>query len=520
MTPPALTARLQPSPVGSFKGRFLANVGSNLGYVLVSSAVMIWYVPFLVRHLGMAAYGMVSLSNTLVMFTAILSGSLAVSLNRFLAIDLNRGDYPAANRTFNTAFALCVVAAAVVLLVAGVVTPVLPRLFRLPKGLEGDTQLLFIGVVVTTLTAMFSGNFSVSSRIAHRFDLYNLVRGFALFVRVGAVVALFSLWQPRLKAVAAGLVVAALVGLVGDVIVCRRLTPQLRLDRRDIDSSHVRGLIGLSGWSALNFGGAILISEISLVLVNTMLGADMTGRYGSLLLFPTLIETMTDTVANVLSPAIMAAYALGDSAGVQRLALRSVKLLGLGLALPVGLLCGLGGPLLSLWLGREYAHLDTLLLLLVAPHAVNLAIRPLLYIVTAYNRVKVQALLTVGSGLLNVALALVLTGWAGWGAAGVAAATAVAWTLKNVGCLSGYAAGLMGLRWWTFLVPLLGGASCTLVIALAGRALLLLWWPGSWLALGVVAAIVSAGYLLCVYCVGLKPSERSFLLQSIRARAA
>jgi membrane protein EpsK len=454
------------------------------------------------------------------MFTAILSGSLAVSINRFLAIDLNRADYSAANRTFNTALALSLIVAAVMLLLAGFATPLLPTLFRLPKGLETDTQLLFVGVVTTTVTAMFSGNFNACTRITHRFDLYNLVRVVTLLVRVGVVFCLFSLRQARLQDVAMGLVVAALIGLVGDVIVWRRLTPQIHINRRDIDPSHFRGLLGLSSWSAVNFGGAILISEISLILVNTMLGADMTGRYGSLIMFPTLIETMTDTVANVLCPAIMAAYAVGDTNGVQRLASRAVKLLGLGLALPVGLLCGLGGPLLSLWLGHEFAQLDRLLLLLVAPHAVNLAIRPLLYIVTAYNRVKIQALLTVASGLLNVALALHLTGWAGWGAVGVATATAVAWTIKNVGLLSGYAAVLIGLHWWAFLFPLLGGAFCTLLVALSGRLILLLWWPESWLSLGLLASLIAAAYVLCAYFIGLNASERKSLVNLIKSARA
>ena len=32
--------------------RFVINVSSNAGYVILNTALMVWYVPFLVRHLG------------------------------------------------------------------------------------------------------------------------------------------------------------------------------------------------------------------------------------------------------------------------------------------------------------------------------------------------------------------------------------------------------------------------------------------------------------------------------------
>src|ERR1700730_16504648 len=88
------------------RSRFLINVGSNVCYVGLNSALMVWYVPFLVHRLGVAAYGMISLANSLVLYAGIISVSLDTSINRFLAIDLNQGNEAGANRTFNTALAL------------------------------------------------------------------------------------------------------------------------------------------------------------------------------------------------------------------------------------------------------------------------------------------------------------------------------------------------------------------------------------------------------------------------------
>ena len=402
---------------------------------------------------------------------------------------------------------------------SGIVTYFFPMLFNVPAGLELSTQLLFAGVGITMLTAILSGTFGVSSMITHRFDLYNIVRSLTSLSRVGVVALCFLFWPASLWCVAVGFIVSACIGLIGDVLVWRRLTPQLNIDLGEIDRHQFRALMGLSGWSSVNQVGSMLLMQVDLLVVNAMFGPEMTGRYGTVLLFPSLIYTMTNTVVAVLSPAIMARYAVGDIDGMRGIASRSVKLLGIGLALPIGLLCGLGRPLLNLWLGPEFAQLDLLLILLVGHLSVNLAIRPLLYVLTAYNRIKLQGLITLVLGVANVVLAIALARWSGWGVAGVAAAAVIVWTIKNVVFLSCYSAVLMGLRWWTFYPPLIAGALGTMGIALAGRFVSHLWCPASWFGLGAMATAIAGAYGVIAWAISLDRSDRDLLLSFLMRRS-
>jgi membrane protein EpsK len=501
------------------RSRFLINVSSNVCYTVLNTALMMWYVPFLVHRLGVAAYGMIPLANSLVMYAAVASTSLNVSINRFMAIDLNRGNDADANRTFNTALALSLGACGILLPPIAIITYIFPVLFNVPAGSELATQAMFAGVGVTTLAAILSGTFGVASLITHRFDLRNIVRSLTLLSRVGVVALCFLVWPPSLWYVALGFIVAASISIIGDVLVWRSLTPQLHIDRHDIDRHQFRALFGLSGWSTINQLGFLLLTQTDLLIVNTMFGAEMTGRYGSVLLFPILIETVTETVLAVLSPAIMAHYTVGDIDGMRRIASRSVKLIALGLALPIGLLCGFSRPILNLWLGSEFTQLDLLMILLVGHLAVNLAVRPLAYVLTAYNRVKVQGLITIALGAANVALAIAFARWGGWGATGVAAAAAIVWTIKNVVCLSSYSAVVMRQSWWTFYPPLVTGALSTLGITLAGRWVSQLWWPQSWFTLGVAAAVIGAAYGVIAYAFSLNRSDRDLLWSLVDRRS-
>jgi hypothetical protein len=212
----------------------------------------------------------------------------------------------------------------------------------------------------------------------------------------------------------------------------------------------------------------------------------------------------------------MAHYATGNRQALQDLARRSVRLLAVGLALPIGLLCGMGAPLLTLWLGRAFADLETVLLLLVAPLTINLATRPLSYVLTAYNEVKVQGLVTLGLGAANVVLAIALVR-AGWSLAGVPAAAALVWTVRNVLFVSSRSAVLLGLRWYAFnghlAIGLLGMAG----VAALGRILCALWWPTDWLSLASFAAVIALAYGAFAYFIFMTKADRE-LVSSVFAR--
>jgi hypothetical protein len=77
----------------------------------------------------------------------------------------------------------------------------------------------------------------------------------------------------------------------------------------------------------------------------------------------------------------------------------------------------------------------------------------------------------------------------------------------------------MRLRWWAFYAPLIAGALGTLGIALAGRCVSQLWWPTSWLALGVLATAIGAAYGVIAYAICLNLSDRDLLWSLVSRRS-
>jgi membrane protein EpsK len=503
------------SPVTSrlegVRSRFLANVASNTAYFASSTVANLWLTPFLIGHLGMAAFGMVPLVTTIASYMSVLTAGLNVAFSRFLTIDLDQGDARAANRTFNTTlFGLFGIILALSPVALGV-TLAFPDLFNVPPGWEVDASWLFALVAIATSVTVIGGSFAVSPFIHSRFVMSNTVLFIGLVARLGLIALLFSLLPGRLWYAGAGALIAALISLIGFVLLWRKLTPELGVRITAFDRSRLRALTGMGGWVTVNTLGGMLLARTDLLVVNAFFGAALTGGYGSVAQFAMLMEYTASAAATVLRPIILVKYAQQDLIGLQRLASQSVRLLGLALALPVGLLCGFSRPLLSVWLGPDYQSLSVLLVIIVGHLSLNLSMRPLLYVQTAYNRIRAPSIATLLTGAASLALAVLLAGWGKWGPAGVALAVAVSWTAKNCLYMPIYTGHIMELPWWTFLPSLIPTAICTFFVGVAAYGLTLLRMPNNWLELAASAVIVSLLYASSVWGIALRRADRRLL---------
>jgi membrane protein EpsK len=193
-------------------------------------------------------------------------------------------------------------------------------------------------------------------------------------------------------------------------------------------------------------------------------------------------------------------------------------LLGLSIALPVALVCGFARPLLTLWLGPTFADLRPLMIVLTAHLCLNLGYLPLHAVALAANRLRLPAAVSISLGLVNVLLAVLLAGPAGWGAYGIAAAGALTLTAKNVLFTPLYSAHLLRRRRSTFVLELVPTAGVTLVLTAASAAVAAIWRLDSWLELIAAGGLVAAAYGAAAWRWLLDDAERGEVRAYVRRR--
>jgi membrane protein EpsK len=497
------------------KGRFSANLYSNLLGFALTMLINLWYVPFLIRYLGIATYGLIALATQLQSYLSVFTMVLNSAVSRYMIIALEQEDHAGANRYFNTAFFSGMVLIALLALPVAWAVFHINRFINVPPGTERDFFILISCAAGTMAITTLSSPFGVATYCRNRFDVRSAINVGQRLATVCLVAILFKLFTPRLAYVGVALLIGTAIALVGNAESWRRLTPSLRIKPASFNLSALRELTGTGGWMTMNNVGAILFLYVDLLVVNKLLGAEAGGKYAAALQWSALLRTVAALIAGVFGPTVIMLYAKGDPNALATYVRQAMKLMGLMVALPVGLICGLAPALLETWLGPGFVELAGLMTLMTIHLSVNLTVLPLFNVQIAANRVRFLGLATLIGGACNLLLALLLAGPLGLGMYGVALAGLVTLTAKDTLLTSLHVSHILGTARATFLRVIIPVFSATILLTAVARGITLLAHVTGWPRLACVASLLSIGYCALAYLLLLTPEERKLLQRKL-----
>lgn len=503
------------------RGTFSVNVIAQLVNFVVSLGIGVFLTPYLIHSLGPEYYGLVPLAMTIVGYCAIMTVAINTSVSRSLTQAIALGNAAEANRIFNTSVVVCTVIAAFVAAVAMVTTLNISRIISIPPDGEIQAQWLFGCTAISFIVSALTTPFSVAAFCRNRFDVTHGIGLARNVTRIVGIVLLFWLWEPSIRAVGIAGLFAALIEGICLIWAARLLLPEINLRLTDVDWDTFSSLTLTGWWVSVFQVGTILLLCIDLLVVNRVFGTESGGRYAVVLQWSALLRNFATSLAAVFSPTIIAIYSTNDVDALIKYAIRGIRFVGLAMAIPIGILCGLASDVLLVWLGSEYLDLAWLLIVLTAPLSINLAVLPLFSISIAANRIRVPGLVTIVFGVCNLALAVYASTQTSWGVYGVAISGVVVLTLKNAIFTPAYAADNVSLPWTTFSRPLLTVSIATLFIAIVAWCSARTIAVDTWVELITMSAFVTAVYVAVLYLAILSTEERHFVasrLQSVARR--
>ncbi|MBU8785627.1 oligosaccharide flippase family protein [Bacillus glycinifermentans] len=491
---------------------FLLNLGANVASFLLSVLFSMWLTPFVIKTLGVEAFGFVHLTQNMINYFSIITVALSAVVVRFFSVSAHRGALDEARGYMNTYMISSFALSLVLLLPLGGTIYFVDRIIRVPAGLLSDVQIaLFIGGLLFLLTFFMSG-FAAGPFFANKIYITSTIQAVQMLIRVLSVVCIFSLFAPKIWHIQLAAFIATVSACMLSFVFFKKLIPWYSFRIKDMSLKKCRKLLQSGGWSSVSQVGVLLFLQIDLMVANLMLGVSESGMYAAIIQFPLLLRTLSSTLAAVFSPTITLYYSKGDKEGLVRYANRAVRFNGLILALPAALLGGLAGPFLTIWLGPSFEHLKWLLLIHAGYLVVSLSPAPLFYIFTAYNKLRTPALTTVAFGAVNLILAVVLSGPAGLGLYGIALSGAVALMLKNVVFTPMYASKITDERKRVFYKGVyapLAGASFALGVCFAIQ----FFFAVDGLPSLIMTALAASGaYVLFAYFVLCTKEERLSVL--------
>lgn len=492
-----------------FTSQVPRNLVANIIYFIINIIVGVLLVPFFLSTLGVAAYGLIPLSSSIIGYVGLLVQSMNTAISRYLTVDLQRADYEKANKTFNTAFFSISLIILILVPILFSISLLIPRIFDVPTGYESGAIWLFIGVSGAFLIRAWSGNFTVSLFAYNRLDLIQIVNAVNLVVQVAFIIGLFSIFGPSLSLIGASYFIGAVSASAIAIILSRRINPNIRISVHDFDRSRIPDLSTTGFWIFIVSLGSMLQTQADLVLVNLLLGATNSGQYSIAYQWAVLLRGIATMFSGVLTPVVLTYYAKNQIDALIRVSKSSVKLMGLIMAIPIGLICGFAPTVLTLWVGEEYSFLAPLLILLTGTLSITFTILPLFAINVAYNRVKIPGVVQIIAGVGNIALAIFLVQNTGLGYYGVALAAVIVLTLKNTIFTPWYTAHVLGIPGNSFFRPMLSGVVGTVALGITAGGLSYLFPVSTIFSLAIVGGLIVLVYLVAVWLIGLNEFERS-----------
>lgn len=502
----------------TFSKQLPKNLIANICYFMLNISIGLLLVPFFIDTLGIASYAIIPLATSMTTYVNLVSQSLNSSVSRYLTIDLQKQDYKKANITFNTSLfgTLGVILLTVPLLL--IVSYYSPAFFDIPVDQKQDAFILFLSIMCALLIRTWGSNFGVSLFAFNRIDLQNVTYSINVVLQSGLIVIFFLLFSPNLKYIGYSYLISAIVTLFITIIFSKKVNPYLKVNIHDFKMSQVKDLGLTGGWIIIDQIGTLLLFEIDIILVNKLFGAVAGGEYSIVLMWNALIRTIAGMLAGVLTPVILTYYAHKKTEGLISISKNAVKIMGMVIALPIGLVCGFSPLILVLWVGPEFAHLSTLVWILLVHLAINMSVLPLFPINVSYNKLRIPAFVTIFSGIMNLLLAVIIPSITGWGYYGVAVAGAIVLTARHLFFVPMYATRVLGLSKNPFKSSMLQVILSTVIVSGAASMTYYLLNISNIISLIICCAIISIVYLPIVWLGFMDQSERKIVESLIPPR--
>ncbi len=225
-------------------------------------------------------------------------------------------------------------------------------------------QLAGVGLAIRSVDSVFLSTL-------RGYERYDLAASVAMAVRiatVGGAVALVAAGYGLVEILLNTLAVT-LVGTVAQVILSRRLVAGLTLWPL-LDRAALREVFGFGMYSWVQGLGGMIFGQADLLLIGAILGSTQLAYYAVCVQLAQQIHGLPAATFSFLFPLISSRYENSGRAGLRKLFRRYVTLNVVFAAVLAAPLILWGRPILTLWMGAEFAsHASVLLAILGAAYA-------------------------------------------------------------------------------------------------------------------------------------------------------
>ncbi len=431
------------------QSQFVRNVLLNWVAMLASLGVPFFLSPYTVHHLGNELYGIWVLVVSSVAYFQLLDLGLRSAITTFISKSRMLELHEESRRVVSTAVWLRIGLSVLIVLLAGVVALLFPRVFSIAAELQDRARLAIMLTALSLAINLASGVPSAVLAAQHRYDLLSLVNllrtffraaGFVFLLRSGYGIVALAMWE----------LAAAILMSIACTVLCAWTFPELRHFFRRPEREMMGTLWNYSAYVFLITIAGAIINYMDNGIVGFFL---LPGAVTFYAIAGNLILSSREAVAamsNTFVPIASGFEAGGKIQQLRRLLIRGTQA-SLLVSLPISIVLFVRGKtFIGLWMGPEYAEVSGTLLQILLLNQIltvaNLASAGIVYGMAKHRPLAAWAMF---EAIANLVLSVFLV--RRLGVYGVAWGTAIAGVICNLAFWPRYMTKLLQLPAWNYL---------------------------------------------------------------------
>ncbi|MDU7455584.1 Polysaccharide biosynthesis protein [uncultured Clostridium sp.] len=488
------------------------NIVASLVAFIVNMGINFVLSPYIIENIGVDAYGFVSLANNFINYASLLTIALNSMAGRFITISLHKSDKESANKYFTSVFIANLIISIVLLLVSILSVIYIEEIVNVPVNILKDVRLLFLLLFINFIISIIGSTFSVATFARNKLYLGSLRGIESNIIRAILILVLFIMFKPKVFYLGVVSCIVTLYTVGFNIFYTKKLLPEIKIKLKYYDLKYVIEIISSGIWNTVTKLGQILLDGVDLLITNLFLGPIEMGVLAVSKTIPNLIVSIVGTIAGIFSPDFTINYAKGDQEALLSSIKQSIRIMSVFVNIPVSILIVFGNSFYLLWTPNEDARLlQVLSILACLTIVVSGGINCIYNVFTVTNKLKLNSMVVLGTGVLNMLIVFILLKTTNLGIFAVAGVSTILSILRNIVFTAPYGAKCLNLKWNIFYPEIFKGILGTIVICCFGYILRKIIVVDSWLSLIYSTAICGTAGLILNGMVVLSKEEIVYL---------
>lgn len=437
--------------MSSDKLKLFINLLSGIFVFGINIIINFLLSPFIVENIGVEANGFIALASNFISYIGLLTIALNSMASRFITIEYCNNNFKEANKYYTSVFCGNIIIVLVLLVPTGLFIHNLEKFLNISENLIFDVKLLFLFVFVNFYITTGVPNWSSCFFITNKLYLNSICNMIKDFIRIVLLLLFYSVLTPRVYYVGFIGVIITIIGQLWSMFCKYKITPELHIKKKYYDFNYLKTLVFSGIWNSISKLGTLLLSGVDLLITNLFLGPAQMGILALVKIIPNTMLSLSATISGIFISPLTICYATGTKKEFVNQVKQGMKTSSLILTVIVSGVIVWGYSFFKLWQPTQDANLlYSLSIIACISYAVSNSLQCVFNVFTVTNKLKLNSLILILSGLVTWGIVFLLLKFTDLGIYAIVTTSSIVEISRHFLYTIPYASKCLGIKFTAF----------------------------------------------------------------------